>query len=45
MTTAELGYRGKDPVDLPADDRARVAAFLERIDENDDVHRVYAALK
>jgi YebC/PmpR family DNA-binding regulatory protein len=45
VTTAELGYRGKDPVDLPADDRARVAAFLERIDENDDVHRVYAALK
>jgi YebC/PmpR family DNA-binding regulatory protein len=44
VTTAELGYRGKDPVDLPADDRARVAAFLERIDENDDVHRVYAAL-
>jgi YebC/PmpR family DNA-binding regulatory protein len=45
VTTAELGYRGKDPIDLPADDRARVAAFLERIDENDDVHRVYAALK
>jgi YebC/PmpR family DNA-binding regulatory protein len=44
VASAELGYRGKDPVQLPPDDRARVAAFLERLDENDDVHRVYAAL-
>jgi YebC/PmpR family DNA-binding regulatory protein len=45
VATAELGYRGKDPVQLSPDDRAKVAGFLERLDENDDVHRVYAALK
>ena len=45
VATAELGYRGKDPVQLGDDDRTRVALFLERLDENDDVHRVYAALK
>ncbi len=44
VATAELGYRGKDPVQLAPEDRAKVAAFLERLDENDDVHRVYAAL-
>jgi YebC/PmpR family DNA-binding regulatory protein len=45
VATAELGYRGKDPVVLGDDDRTKVATFLERLDENDDVHRVYAALK
>ncbi len=43
--TAELGYHGKDPMQLEPEDRARVVAFLERLDENDDVHRVYAAMK
>lgn len=45
VATAELGYRAKDPVELSADQRAQVEAFLERLDEHDDVHRVYAALK
>jgi YebC/PmpR family DNA-binding regulatory protein len=45
VATAELGYRAKDPIDLSGDDRAQVEGFLERIDEHDDVHRVYAALK
>lgn len=45
VATAELGYRGKDPVVLAGDERAKVEAFLERLDENDDVHRVWAALK
>lgn len=45
VASAELGYRAKDPVQLDAADRAKVEAFLERIDENDDVHRVWAALK
>lgn len=44
VATAELGYRAKDAVQLGDDDRAKVAAFLERLDENDDVHRVYAGL-
>jgi transcriptional/translational regulatory protein YebC/TACO1 len=43
--SAELGYVAKDLVELAADDRAKVEAFLERLDEHDDVHRVYAALK
>lgn len=45
VATAELGYRAKDPVDLSPDDHAKVSAFLERLDEHDDVHRVYAAIK
>ena len=45
VATAELGYRGKDPVVLSADEKAQVEAFLERLDENDDVHRVWAAMK
>lgn len=44
VATAELGYRAKDPVRLPDADKQKVASFLERLDENDDVHRVYAAL-
>jgi len=45
VATAELGYRAKEPVELSADDQAQVAAFLERLDEHDDVHRVYAGMK
>jgi YebC/PmpR family DNA-binding regulatory protein len=45
VATAELGYRAKDAVVLGDEERAKVAAFLERLDENDDVHRVYAGLK
>jgi transcriptional/translational regulatory protein YebC/TACO1 len=45
VATAELGYRAKDPVALSADDRSKVGAFLERLEEHDDVHRVYAGLK
>ena len=44
VATAELGYRAKDPVRLGDADKLKVANFLERLDENDDVHRVYAAL-
>jgi transcriptional/translational regulatory protein YebC/TACO1 len=44
VATAELGYRAKDPVKLSPEDHAKVTAFLERLDEHDDVHRVYAAI-
>lgn len=44
VSAAELGYRPKTPVDLPPEQRAEVEQFLERIDDHDDVHRVYAAL-
>jgi YebC/PmpR family DNA-binding regulatory protein len=45
VTTAELGYRPKDLVALEEEDHQKVTAFLERIDDHDDVHRVYAAIK
>jgi YebC/PmpR family DNA-binding regulatory protein len=45
VTTSEIGYVAKDPVDLPADQRADVETFLEAIDDQDDVHRIYAALR
>jgi len=45
VASAELGYRGKDPLPLSDAERTKVVAFLERVDENDDVHRVWAALK
>jgi YebC/PmpR family DNA-binding regulatory protein len=45
VSTAELGYVGKDPVTLSAEHRTEVEEFLERIDDHDDVHRVWAALE
>jgi YebC/PmpR family DNA-binding regulatory protein len=45
VSAADLGYVAKDPVELPAEQRSEVEAFLERIDDHDDVHRIYAALK
>jgi YebC/PmpR family DNA-binding regulatory protein len=44
VATAELGYVAKDKVELDAKARESVEGFLERLDDNDDVHRVYAAL-
>ena len=45
VTASEIGYRPKDPVALSGDERTEVEDFLERIDDHDDVHRIYAALK
>jgi len=44
VTTAELGYRCKDPMQLPEDAHAEVLAFLERIDDHDDVQKIYPGL-
>ena len=44
VATAELGYVAKDKVELDAKARESVEGFLERLDDNDDVHRVYAAI-
>jgi YebC/PmpR family DNA-binding regulatory protein len=44
VTTSELGFKPKNPVELPTDQLKEVAEFLQTIDDNDDVHRVYAAL-
>jgi YebC/PmpR family DNA-binding regulatory protein len=45
VTASELSYVPKEPMDLPPDQRAQVEAFLEAIDDCDDVHRIHAALK
>lgn len=45
VTLSEFAYLAKTPVEISAEARAEVADFLNAIDDNDDVHRVYAALK
>ena len=45
VTTSEMSYVVKNPVELTDAQRAEVAAFLSAIDDHDDVHRVYAGLK
>ena len=45
ITTSEMGYVPKEPMDLPPDQRKDVEDFLSAIDDHDDVHRIYAALR
>ncbi len=45
VVTAELGYLPKQFPDLTEAQRAEVAEFLQALDDHDDVHRVWAALK
>lgn len=45
VTTAEMSYVAKNMVEVPAAQRAEVEAFLTAIDEHEDVHRVYTAMK
>jgi hypothetical protein len=40
-----LHYQPKDYPELSEDQHEEVASFLQNIDGNADVHRVYAALK
>jgi YebC/PmpR family DNA-binding regulatory protein len=45
VTSAQLGYRPKNPVTLSSDaEREEVEAFLSAIDEDDDVQNVYVGL-
>lgn len=44
VTASEIGYVAKENVELEPAARAEVEAFLEALDEQDDVHRIYAAL-
>lgn len=44
VQSAQLGYRPKNPVTLGEAEMAEVEAFLEAIDEDDDVQNVFAAL-
>jgi YebC/PmpR family DNA-binding regulatory protein len=45
VTASELGYKPKNLVELNPDQMKEVSEFLQAIDENDDVHRVYAAVR
>ena len=45
VTVSELGYVAKEEIDLPAEQRGSVESFLEALDDNDDVHRIWTALK
>lgn len=44
ITASELSYLAKNKAELSEEQKKEVVAFLEEIDDNDDVHRIYAAL-
>jgi len=44
VTSANLGWRPKNPVSLAGDARAEVEAFLEALDADDDVQNIFPAL-
>jgi YebC/PmpR family DNA-binding regulatory protein len=44
VTSVVLGWRAKNPVTVDAAARAEVEAFLEAVDEDDDVQRLYVGL-
>ena len=45
VVTSELGYVPKNFQELNETQRAEVGEFLQALDDHDDVHRVWAALK
>ncbi len=45
VTKSEMNYLAKSFMDLAEEQKKEVAEFLNAVDEHDDVHRVYAALK
>lgn len=45
VVTSELGYVPKSCPPLGDEERAEVGAFLQALDDHDDVHRVWAAVK
>jgi len=45
ITVSEMRYQAKNMVDVSAAERTEVVEFLNAVDDHDDVHRVYAALK
>jgi YebC/PmpR family DNA-binding regulatory protein len=45
VTASEMSYVAKNPVDVPEPHKPEVIAFLTVLDEHDDVHRVYTAMK
>ena len=45
VITSELGYVAKNYPELSDEQRAEVAEFLDSLDAQDDIHRVWAAVK
>jgi transcriptional/translational regulatory protein YebC/TACO1 len=45
ISKAELGYVAKNMVELAPDARKEVEQFLGDINDYDDVHRVYTAIR
>jgi YebC/PmpR family DNA-binding regulatory protein len=45
VTASEMSYLAKNFIELPDEQRKVTTDFLHALDEHDDVHRVYAALK
>jgi YebC/PmpR family DNA-binding regulatory protein len=45
VVTSELGYVAKNFPDLSDEDRIQVGEFLQLLEDHDDVHRVWAALR
>ena len=45
ITQSEISYVAKNAIDITADQKKEVSDFLGAIDEFEDVHRIYTALK
>lgn len=45
LTLAEMNYIAKSFVELSDEQKKEVAEFLNAIDDHDDVHRIYAAIR
>jgi transcriptional/translational regulatory protein YebC/TACO1 len=45
IVTSELGYVAKNFPELSDDDREQVGEFLQTLEDHDDVHRVWAAVR
>jgi YebC/PmpR family DNA-binding regulatory protein len=45
IVTSELGYIAKNFPELSDDDRTQVGEFLQLLEDHDDVHRVWAAVR
>lgn len=45
VVTSELGYLPKNIPELTDEEREHTGAFLQTLDDHDDVHRVWAAIK
>ena len=45
VTASEIRYLAKSYPELDEKSRKDVAAFLNELDDHEDVHRVYAAMK